>query len=110
MVIEQCASGRWFGWPKDREDVIASGETREEVIQNLKELYIAVIEYETIMKDRRVIIQQGVYMPKCNHQYELVTQTIPRINHSITSFKCKLCGRVPSEQEIAELKPNTNGQ
>jgi len=61
MVIEQFASGRWLGWPKDREDIVSSGETREEVIQNLKELYIAVIEYETIMKDRRVIIQPVVY-------------------------------------------------
>jgi len=47
MVIEQFASGRWFGWPKDREDIVSSGETRDEVIENLKEMYAVVIEYET---------------------------------------------------------------
>lgn len=47
MIIQQCESGTWVGWPKDRDDIIASGETKEELISNLKEMYITVIEYES---------------------------------------------------------------
>ena len=46
MVLKQCESGGWIGWPKDREDIIASGDTKEECAYNLKEMYVTVIEYE----------------------------------------------------------------
>lgn len=48
MVIKQCESGRWLGWPKNRQDIMASGETKEEVIENLKEMFIAVTKYEAV--------------------------------------------------------------
>lgn len=46
MIVQQCESGRWIGWPKDRDDIIASGDTSEECYANVKECYQAVIEYE----------------------------------------------------------------
>ena len=49
MVLIQCESGRWVGYPKDRDDIIASGDTKEECEFNLKEMYITVIEYEATL-------------------------------------------------------------
>ena len=46
IVFHHNESGRWMGWPKDREDIIASGETYDEMMDNIKEIYTAVIEYE----------------------------------------------------------------
>lgn len=46
MILKQCESGRWIGWPKDREDIIANGDTKDECAFNVKETYMTVIEYE----------------------------------------------------------------
>lgn len=46
MILKQCESGRWLGWPKDREDIMASGETKDECTANLNEMYAVVMEYE----------------------------------------------------------------
>lgn len=46
MILTECESGMWLAQAKDREDIMASGVTRDEAIENLKEMYQAVIEYE----------------------------------------------------------------
>lgn len=46
MVFKQCESGSWLAWPEDREDIMANGETKDEVAENLKQMYAVVTEYE----------------------------------------------------------------
>jgi predicted RNase H-like HicB family nuclease len=48
IVVKQCESARWLAWPKDREDIVASGETKDDAVFNIKEMYTTVIEYEAM--------------------------------------------------------------
>lgn len=46
IFTKQTESGRWLGWPQGREDVIASGETKEECEENVRTLYTSAINHE----------------------------------------------------------------
>lgn len=59
FTIIQCKSGRWLAWHDERPDIIASGETKDEAYDSIKEMYTAVIQYEEneskIMLERKSI-------------------------------------------------------
>lgn len=46
IVFQECKSGRWLAWYQKRSDIIANGDTKEDVEKNLIELYKSVIEHE----------------------------------------------------------------
>lgn len=46
IVFQECKSGHWLAWYQKRGDIIANGETKEEVEKNLIELHKWVMEYE----------------------------------------------------------------
>jgi hypothetical protein len=48
MITYQTSDLRWLAWPKDRQDILASGETKDEFIENLKAMLIAVTAYEAV--------------------------------------------------------------
>lgn len=47
MIVHETKSGMWLAEAQDRPDIMASGMTKEEACENLKEMYQAVVEYET---------------------------------------------------------------
>jgi predicted RNase H-like HicB family nuclease len=46
MIVTETESGRWLAVARDRTDIVASGETSEEAAENLKEMYVTVLEHE----------------------------------------------------------------
>lgn len=46
-VLVQCESGRFLAYYDHRTDIMASGENEKDAKKNLKEMYKAVINYET---------------------------------------------------------------
>lgn len=46
IIIKKCESGNYLAWPVDREDIIANGETEQEVVDNLMVMAEEVSQYE----------------------------------------------------------------
>lgn len=46
IILIPCQAGGYLAYYEKREDILANGETPNEVIENLKGLYDTVMEYE----------------------------------------------------------------
>lgn len=50
ILLKECGSGRFIAWYKEREDIIANGESEEQVKANLFHMYEHVMDYENSLQ------------------------------------------------------------
>jgi predicted RNase H-like HicB family nuclease len=48
IILIPCQAGGYIAYYENRDDIIASGDSADEVVCNLKELYNIFTEYETL--------------------------------------------------------------